>query len=64
MLLLSIQNLNLVQAMDCRHMGIIELYFSGNAVDWRTILQNYTGPGGWKAVACVGFAQTKGKHLA
>ncbi|WP_179285910.1 hypothetical protein [Chryseobacterium sp. VAUSW3] len=50
--------------MDCRYMGFLELYFPGSAVDWRKSLLNYNYPGGWKAVACVGFAQTKGKHLA
>lgn len=61
---LSYQNLNLLQAMDCRHLGFLEQYFPGSAVDWENNLLNYNYPGGWKAVACVGFAQTKGKHLA
>ncbi|MBU8882352.1 hypothetical protein KSK37_04555 [Kaistella sp. DKR-2] len=50
--------------MDCRHMAMLELNFSGREVDWENSLLNYNWPGGWKAVACVGFAQTKGKHLA
>ena len=28
-----------------------------------TSFLNYNFPGGWKAEACAGFAQTKGKHL-
>ncbi|AYO57322.1 hypothetical protein CO230_03800 [Chryseobacterium sp. 6424] len=61
---LYFQKLNLVQAVDCRHLAILEPYFPGSAVDWENRLLNYNYPGGWKAVACVGFAQTKGKHLA
>jgi len=61
--LLYYEYLNLLQAMDCRHMAILEPYFPGSAVDWENSLLIYNCPGGWKAVACVGFAQTKGKHL-
>lgn len=50
--------------MDCRHMAILEPYLPGSAVDWENSLLIYNYPGGWMAVACVGFAQTKGKHLA
>lgn len=62
--LLYYEYLNLLQAMDCRHLAILEPYFPGSAVDFRKSLLNYNYPGGWKAVACVGFVQTKGKHLA
>lgn len=51
------------QDMDCRHMGILGRNFSTSALDWWLNLLNDNCTGGWVAVACAGFAQTKGKHL-
>lgn len=57
--LLYYQYLNLLQAMDCRHMAILEPHFPGSAVDWENSLLNYNYPGGWKAVAPEGLPEGK-----